>query len=168
MKRYDLTSASLLPCYAYAMNKKQNSQQTPKHLQLAFLLTVVGMAVYSAIDMFYRMAIQHPSNPNLSSFMGFLVGSFLYPVLLVGLAYFLMTRKISWTQKLYEAVIVAIIGASLYALTNYLFIALTSYFGAYEMVWTSMGAFWTWSLESLPSLMLVITYLLIARKKGQW
>lgn len=150
------------------MPKKQNSQQTPKHLQLMFLGTVIGVAIYSTLDMFYRMAMQYPSNPNLSSFMGMLVGSFLYPVLLIVMAYFLMTRKLSLVQKLYESVIVAIIGVCLFTLTNYMFIGLTSYFGLYETVWTSLGAFWTWALEALPSLILVLVYLWIARRKGQW
>jgi hypothetical protein len=148
--------------------KKLTASATPEHLQISLLVTALALVFLTTAETTYRMLVQYPSNPNMSAFMGMLVSTFLYPAVLVAVAFLLIRRNIPFVQKAYESFVVAIVGTCLYALTNYLFIGSSVYFDVYETTWMSLGALSFWLVEAVPSLLIVLVYLVVMRRKKQW
>lgn len=148
--------------------KKLTPKATPTHLQIVFTATAIVATLFFTAQTLYYALMQYSSNPNLSGFMGQFIQGFFYPLLITVFAFFLITRAIPMTQKVFESVIVGIAASLAMAFTETILMMTISSAGTYEKIWTTLGPEMYWLASGLPAFLLVLLYLLLMRRRKQW
>lgn len=83
---------------------------TPRGLQLLTLVAIGGSYALQWVLTLSTVLQQLQHNANLSSYVAFFVGNGIVPVLFFAGAFFLSPRKISRLGKLYESMLIMLVG----------------------------------------------------------